>query len=85
MAESERAEMLGALQAHVVVGLVDDELHRDELGEGDRRQLLRQRLHPPVELLEGVREVDQLDLGRLPAADPLARERVVLRLREAAR
>src|SRR5882724_9516727 len=79
----DRSEYLRALQTHIVVGLIDDQLHRGELRQRDFGQLFRQCRGTVVEFLERIGEIDQLHVGRLLAADPLAGQRVVFRLGKA--
>ena len=77
-AVEDRAERLGRGEAHVLVGLVDDQLHRRELGGRDRRELGGERRDPRLELRERDRLVDQPDVGGLAPRQRPAGQRVEL-------
>ncbi len=73
-------EDLGALQSHVVVGLIYDEFHGDQLGHRYPGQLFSQFLHFLVEFFQWIGEVNAFNPGRLLAADPFAGQGIVFGL-----
>ena len=69
-------------EPHVLVGLVDDQLHRRQLRRRDAASCSACSCDRGLELLERDRRVDQPDLGGLAARQRLAGQRVLLGLRQ---
>jgi hypothetical protein len=75
-----RTQRLRRGQTHDLVGVVDAQLHRGQLRGRNPGQVGREHRHRRLQLLERHGSVDELDLGRLPAGERPAGQRVLLGL-----